>query len=223
MPSFGATGHAPDFDAFNGFNGRGWQPDRTWHTPRADRSRSAKSSAGGPRGNVVGAPSATPAARHTRSAGWDGHYDGETPRGVRPDINQPPLHSYYREAMRQGAPLPGPANLGEGPLSTHSGYDPRRHQHRQYDMDTISARRHGTAAPRGTADKSYSTKKEPPLPPQPARDSSTPHLMNGKVLYGGRLPPTPDHWRPGYESPDRALVGDEERTAMAMALKRMGK
>ena len=26
---------------------------------------------------------------------------------------------------------------------------------------------------------------------------------------------------PGYESPDRALVGDEERTAMAMALKKI--
>ena len=47
--------------------------------------------------------------------------------------------------------------------------------------------------------------------------------MNGKVLYGGRLPRTPDHHVPGYESPDRALVGDEERSAMAMALKRMGK
>lgn len=217
MPSFGATGQAPDFAAFEG---RGWEPVRTWHTPRADRSRSAKSSSGG-RQNVADAPASTTAARHLRSAGWDGSGAYSDRSAVRPDITQIPLRSHYETALRRGAPLPGPANLGDGPA--HSGYDPRRHQIRQQDMDSISARRYGTAAPRGYVDKGYSTKKEPPMPPMPARDSTLPWLMNGKVVAGGRLPPTPDHHRPGYQSPDRALVGDEERTALAAALKRMGK
>jgi hypothetical protein len=45
-------------------------------------------------------------------------------------------------------------------------------------------------------------------------------MMNGKVLAGGSKPSTPAHHFPGYASPDRALVGDEERSALAYALKR---
>ena len=60
------------------------------------------------------------------------------------------------------------------------------------------------------------------MPPMPARDSTLPWLMNGKVVAGGRLPPTPDHHRPGYQSPDRALVGDERAHCIGGSAKAHG-
>ena len=53
------------------------------------------------------------------------------------------------------------------------------------------------------------------------RDATWPHMYNGRVLACGQAPKVPEHHVHGYESPDRALVGDEERNALAFALKRM--
>ena len=71
--------------------------------------------------------------------------------------------------------LPGPPCLGEG--LAHAGFDPRR----------------GPYGAEVGWDRHYSTKKEPPEGPKPSRDSSWPVLMGGRVLAGGKLPPTPAH------------------------------
>ena len=208
MPSMGATGQAPDPRAFSG---RGWEPERTYHTPRADASRStsSKSSNGGNRGNVAGAPSVSQAsaahAWRSHDSSYKGHFIAAPASDVRaqlPGNEQRSLRATYKEGLALGATLPGPPTLGEG--SAQHGFDPQRGIYGH------------------PATKAFSTRKEPPAPPMPPRDSSLPLLMNSRVLAGGRPPLVPEHHRPGYQSPDRALVGDEERTALAMALKRMG-
>lgn len=231
MPTFGTTGRAPSREAWNGHNGMGnfiqrtppfilsklltcfllsagWEPERTYHTPRADRGRSAKSSGGGNRaanGGVAAKQAEAPRQDVRSVTGWEGQFDGapaSAERACRPGLEQASLRSRYQTHVSS---LPGPANLGEG--LAHRGFDPSRAPY-------------GQQAGWG---KEYSSRKEPPLPPQPGRDSTLPHLMNGRVLAGGRRQVTPEHHRPGYMSPDRALVGDEERSALAFALKRMGK
>lgn len=183
MPSMGVTGYEPDMRLHDG---RGWQPTRTWHTPRSDASgRSSKASVG--RAHRIALSTGTPVHRVPRS---------ET---TQPGIGQPSLRSGYQT---YNPTLPGPVGFGEG--HAHQGFSPQRGEYGQQ----VGWDRH------------YSTKKEAPAPPQPARDSAWPVMMDGKVIAGGLLPPTPLHHYPGYRSPDAALVGDDERTALATALLR---
>ena len=193
MPAFGATGIPPDP---NKYDGRGWEPDRTYHTPRADASRSAKSSSG--RAARTAAAMQATAAPPRRVSGWE--YRAETggggPLPVQPGIGAQSLRGDYQQYRPT---LPGPTYKGEG--EAHMGFDPRRAPY-------------GSQAGWGSG---YSTRREPPDGPMRHRDSSWPAMMGGKVLAGGSWQPTPPHHLPGYESPDRALVGDEERSALAMA------
>ena len=173
-------------------DGRGWAPTRTWHTPRSDSAgRSVKASAGRARREALSR--GTPS---TYVGGWDATFARASSQ---PGVGQTSLRAAYQ---RHNPPLPGPTGFGEG--EAHLGFHPQRGVYGQ----TVGW------------DRYYSTKKEPPEPPMPQKDSDWPVLMGGRVVAGGLLPPRPLHHLPGYRSPDAALVGDDETTALAYALKR---
>jgi hypothetical protein len=143
MPTFFRTGAPPDPESWSGC---GWEPSRSWHTPRDERERGS--------GCMLEQPTRQP--------------------------------------------------LGDG-KATLKGYMPHRGglQAGKRDSSRIQSKLH--------------------LPRQQSNtrcESAHPFLMNGHVLAGGRPTIVPAHHRPGYESPDRALVGDEEAAARAAALRR---
>jgi hypothetical protein len=167
---------------FNKYEGRGWEPERTYHTPRSD-ARSAKSQSGRwvPHSERT-QPDwyGTPGVPSTRAGGRGGHFSpsmaGRRPPpfvqrchdGFDPDVR--PLHG-ERESLPWEAPL----------------------------------RRSMTPPP---SSRRWSSANDP---------LAYPTLMDGRVTLGGRAPDKNLHHRPGYESPDRALVGDEEAAARAKA------
>ena len=135
MPCFGVTGRAPDMETYDG---RGWEPERTYHTPRLDQRGTSKSAA---------VPAAQAAA------------------ATRP-----------RSTTQRGIGTHG-VSEHERHVPAHVGFHPNR-------------------SPYGAQagwDKGYSTRREPPEGPSPARDSGWPVMMGGKVLAGGRPTPTPEH------------------------------
>jgi hypothetical protein len=220
MPSFAATGVPPDMTTWQG---RGWEPERTYHTPRADAGRSAKSGAGGGRASGAGGGRALhtqPAAhwcdnslQQERRAGWESLDAPAAPpeaRSVQPGLATPTLRARYQQSARSvsaQATFPGPAHLGEG--LAHVGFDPQR---------AVVGREAGWA-------RAHSTKHDAADGRSAGREASAaPLLMQGRVLAGGRPPQLAEHHANlAYVSPDRALVGAEERTAMGAALRQRGR
>ena len=206
MPCMGATGQPPDPESWQG---RGWEPERTYHTPRADRSRSSKLAAyklDSRKAAPVLATSYLGESLNTTGFEDDWRLEKQSTAVQAGEETESLRSSYQRNRPR----MPGPPNLGEG--DAHAGFDPHR---------GVYGREAGWT-------KGYSSRRPPPPNAYaPTRDSSWPHMMNGKVLHGGAqgsqvgkggFRRVPEHWVPGYKSPDAALVGAEETTAMSTAL-----
>ena len=114
MPSMGVTGEPPDMRRYPG---RGWEPDRTYLTPRLDGDGSSKS-AGGRAGHADGMGGG---AQQRRLSGWEGRANpGRLP--VQPGIGRATLRQEYYD--HQQATFPGPNALGEA--DAHAGFAPRR-------------------------------------------------------------------------------------------------
>lgn len=194
MPAFGNTGLPPDP---NTWSGRGWAPERTWLTPRTDGARDTSAKA---------APRSAAPQQQTalKALGPPPGVDVRTM--VQPGLDSSSLRSVYEKTLAPGAPfrppLPGPPTLGEG--LAHRGFDPSR----------------GAVGRQFGHSKEFSTKEPPPAPPPMPSQSQAPWMMNGRVVAGGRPPKVPEHHVKGYESPDRALIGSEEVTATAAAMRR---
>ena len=214
MPSFAATGIPPDMDAWLG---RGWEPERTYHTPRADASRSAKSSASGGRSTHPRAHWCDNSLQQERRAGWDSLQRTQVygRPSSQPGLATASLRDHYMQRSVQGAgssaqqTFPGPAHLG-APFA-HAGFEPGR---AVPGRQTGWRQGHSTKDARSAANANiYSMGRV---------ESAAPLLMQGRVLAGGKPAILAEHHADfSYVSPDRALVGNEERTAMAMAIKRL--
>jgi hypothetical protein len=101
------TGHPPDMEKWLG---RGWEPERTYNTPRLDISRSIKSR---PKGGGTW-------AGQTAERGDGGSADS---RSVQPGLATASLRSHYQQ-RHDSRGFPGPSSLGEG--EAHRGFDPSR-------------------------------------------------------------------------------------------------
>lgn len=178
----------------NAYDGRGWEPERTWHTPRRDSS-----SVKGPSGrwvpqSEVAKPDwyGSPGVLSSRAGGKGGHFT-PAPENRKPPPTEWPQHGSW------GAPS----------YETNPGFHPDlrpRHGDREaLPFEAPMPRRASTPPPsrRGIGD----------VPQHP-------FMMHGHVTIQGRIQNRSLHHSPGYESPDRALVGAEEAAARAAANKR---
>ena len=174
----------------NTYDGRGWEPERTWHTPRRDSS-----SVKGPSGRWVPQSElarpdwyGSPGVLSSRAGGKGGQFTPSPGERRAPPVEWPQRGSW-------GAPG----------FENNPGFHPDlRPRHGERDALPFEA----------------------PMPmrrastPPPSRRGIAPQhplMMDGLVTLQGRIHNKNLHHRPGYESPDRALVGAEEAAARAKA------
>lgn len=171
------------------WDGRGWEPERTYHTPRGD-ARSAKSVGGrhDSRPSAVPAPDwyGAPGVRSTRAGGQGGHYS---------PAQEPPVPRDWPQKGQWGQ-----ANSNVG-FSDAAGLRPL-HGDRE---------RQAWEAPLRRSTPPPSFRRPRQLDSAPAH----PIMMDGMVALGGLVPDRNLHHVLGYESPDRALVGEEEAAMRA--------
>ena len=231
MPAMGTTGQPPNFNGnfstpmrgseegipINVHDGRGWEPKRTFVGSNERTYASVRSISGRNRRERTGeydrremprefsASAAEWAASRPTGPPWQAR-----PHSTQPGLYNPSLRAHY---FHYDPDLPAPTSLGEG--DANLGFDVRR-----------AVASSGRAAGWERSDIPYSTKRVPADSPRQHADSTWPFLMNGKVVANGdrvREITPPHHSGTGrmpYHSPDRALVGEEEKTALSTALKR---
>ena len=177
---------APDMRSWDG---RGWEPERTYHTPRID-AESTKSKSGRwipPSERAQPDWYAQPGVRSSRQGGHGGHFSRSASERVHPPD------------------FPQPGSWGATGYGNDGFHPELRPRHGNRDALPFEA-----PFPRRSASP-LSTRRTSGLSPR------HPLMMDGAVVLGGCTPNRNLHHNLTYQSPDRALVGDEEIAARAKA------
>lgn len=165
------------------YDGRGWEPERTYHTPRRDEG-SVKSQSGRwvpPSERAVPDWYGKPGVPSTWAGGKGGHFS---------------------QSGRRASDFPHAGSWGEG--YAHEGFTPEaRPLHGKREAQPWEA-----PLPRRSSTPPTRTQGQYP---------NHPLMMEGRVHANGYVPDKNLHHRRGYMSPDRALVGEEEKAAREAA------
>eukprot|EP00325_Prymnesiales_sp_UTEX-LB-985_P031607 CAMPEP_0174722962 /NCGR_PEP_ID=MMETSP1094-20130205/39715_1 /TAXON_ID=156173 /ORGANISM="Chrysochromulina brevifilum, Strain UTEX LB 985" /LENGTH=256 /DNA_ID=CAMNT_0015923919 /DNA_START=99 /DNA_END=869 /DNA_ORIENTATION=- len=166
------------------WDGRGWEPERTYHTPRRDEGSTKSASGRWIPASERAQPDwyGRPGVPSTRAGGKGGQFS---------------LRSERRTTE-------WPDTQDASGDTCNPGFSPEaRPLHRERQAQPWEAHFYRSSTPPGRR--------------MPGARPEHPLMMDNRVVAGGHVPNRSIHHRPGYMSPDRALVGEEEKAARAKA------